>query len=150
MKPDQFGVLTVCLLVTTLTSTPVLAQSSVILYGTADLSARFVKNDGSSRRLALAQDGVNSSQLGFRGAEDLGGGLKAGFNLLAGVNADTGTVNAKFWNRQSIVYLSGSFGEIRLGRLLRGSTAFALPAAEKLFSSTMSAFQVNREQNATS
>lgn len=116
MKPDQFGVLTVCLLVTTLTSTPVLAQSSVILYGTADLSARFVKNDGSSRRLALAQDGVNSSQLGFRGAEDLGGGLKAGFNLLAGVNADTGTVNAKFWNRQSIVYLSGSFGEIRLGR----------------------------------
>ena len=41
--------------------------------------------------MSLSQDGINSSQLGFRGVEDLGGGLKAGFNLLAGVNADTGT-----------------------------------------------------------
>ncbi len=92
------------------------AQSSVTLFGTVDLNARYVKNDGSSRRVSLSQDGINSSQLGFRGVEDLGGGLKASFILLAGVNADTGTTNTKFFNRRSTASLSGGFGEIRLGR----------------------------------
>ena len=44
------------------------AQSSVTLYGTVDLSAKFVKNDGSARRYSLSQDGINSSQLGFKGS----------------------------------------------------------------------------------
>ena len=92
------------------------AQSSVTLYGTVDLNGRYVKNDGSSKRLSLSQDGINSSQLGFRGIEDLGGGLKAGFNLLAGVNADTGTTNSKFFNRRSTLSLFSGAGELRLGR----------------------------------
>ena len=92
------------------------AQSSVTLYGTVDLSARYVKNDGSDRRYSLSQDGINSSQLGFKGTEDLGGGLKAEFVLLAGVNADVGTANGKFFNRKATVALKGNFGEIRLGR----------------------------------
>ena len=92
------------------------AQSSVTLFGTVDLSARYVKNDGSIKRVSLSQDGINSSQLGFRGVEDLGGGLKASFILLAGVNADTGTTNAKFFNRRATVSLLGGFGEVRLGR----------------------------------
>ena len=92
------------------------AQSSVTLYGTVDLSAKYVKNDGSARRLSMSQDGINSSQLGFKGTEDLGGGLKAGFVLLAGVNAETGSTNAKFFNRRATVSLWGNFGEIRLGR----------------------------------
>ena len=92
------------------------AQSSVTLYGTVDLSAKYVKNDGSDRRYSLSQDGINSSQLGFKGIEDLGGGLKAGFVLLAGVNADTGTGNTQFWNRRATVSLMGNFGEVRLGR----------------------------------
>jgi predicted porin len=89
---------------------------SVTLYGTVDLNGRFVKNDNQSRRFSMAQDGVNSSQLGFRGVEDLGGGLRAGFNLLAGVNADSGTSNAKFWNRRATVSLFSPVGELRLGR----------------------------------
>jgi predicted porin len=92
------------------------AQSSVTLYGTVDLNGRYVKSDGTDRRLSLSQDGINSSQLGFRGVEDLGGGLKAGFNLLAGVNADTGTTNSKFFNRRSTVSLFSNAGEVRLGR----------------------------------
>jgi len=92
------------------------AQSSVTLYGTVDLNGRYVKNDGSAKRVSLGQDGINSSQLGFRGVEDLGGGLKASFTLLSGVNADTGTANSKFWNRRSTVSLLGGFGEVRLGR----------------------------------
>ena len=92
------------------------AQSSVTLYGTVDLSAKYVKNDGSVKRYSLSQDGINSSQLGFKGTEDLGGGLKAGFVLLAGVNADTGSANTQFWNRRATVSLWGNFGEVRLGR----------------------------------
>ena len=92
------------------------AQSSVTLYGTVDLNGRYIKNDGSSKRVSLSQDGINSSQLGFRGVEDLGGGLKASFVLLAGVNADTGSANNQFWNRRATVSLSGGFGEVRLGR----------------------------------
>jgi predicted porin len=93
------------------------AQSSVTLFGTIDLSAKYVKNDGSIKRVSLSQDGINSSQLGFRGVEDLGGGLKASFILLQGVSADTGTQNgAKLFNRRATVSLMGGFGEVRLGR----------------------------------
>lgn len=94
------------------------AQSSVTLYGTLDVGARYVKNDGSARRLSLSTDGLNTSQLGFKGVEDLGGGLKAGFLLLSGVQADTGsqTSAGQLWNRRSTVSLWGNFGEIRLGR----------------------------------
>ena len=94
------------------------AQSSVTLYGTVDLNGRYIKNDGSARRLSLSQDGLNSSQLGFRGIEDLGGGLKAGFTLLGSVSADTGSVSTtKFFGRRSTVSLFGAnWGEVRLGR----------------------------------
>ena len=92
------------------------AQSAVTLYGTLDLSGRYVKADGQDRRVSMAQDGVNSSQLGIRGVEDLGGGLRAGFTLLSGINADSGTANGKFWNRRSTVSVFGNFGELRLGR----------------------------------
>ena len=92
------------------------AQSSVTLFGVVDLNARYVKNDGSDRRLSLSQDGINSSRLGFRGTEDLGGGMSARFWLEGGVNADTGTMNTKFFGRRSTVSLVGGFGEVRLGR----------------------------------
>jgi predicted porin len=92
------------------------AQSSVTLYGTLDLSAKYVKNDGSAKRYSLSQDGINSSQLGIKATEDLGGGLKAGFVLLSGINADTGSANGQFWNRRATVSLWGNFGEVRLGR----------------------------------
>src|SRR5881396_2956153 len=92
------------------------AQSSVTLFGTLDVNGKYVKNAGSAKRLSLSQDGINSSQLGFQGTEDLGGGLKANFLLLAGVNADTGSANSQFWNRSAYVGLSGNFGAVRLGR----------------------------------
>lgn len=60
----------------------------------------------------------NASRLGFKGTEDLGGGLKAGFQLEHGFNVDTGvsTHGNQFWARQSEVNLSGGFGTVRLGR----------------------------------
>jgi predicted porin len=100
------------------------AQSSVTLYGTVDLNGRVVKNEGTSKRWSMGRDGINSSQLGFRGIEDLGGGLKAGFLLLSSVGADSGDIGSgqsasgsgKFWYRRATVSLFSNAGELRLGR----------------------------------
>ena len=93
------------------------AQSNVTLFGVVDVAVRHVKNGDNSLN-SMASGGYNTSRLGFRGVEDLGGGLKAGFWLETGFNADSGTQSdaARFWNRRSTVSLSGNFGEIRLGR----------------------------------
>ena len=94
------------------------AQSTAVtLFGIVDASLRQVKNGGDSVS-SLASGGINSSRLGVRGAEDLGGGLRAGFWLEHGFNLDTGTQSdaSRFWNRRSTVSLIGGFGEVRLGR----------------------------------
>ena len=68
-----------------------LAQSSVTLFGIVDLNGRNVKNGGTDA-YSMSTDGNASSRLGFRGVEDLGGGLRAGFWLEAGLGADGGTI----------------------------------------------------------
>jgi predicted porin len=92
------------------------AQSSVQLFGTLDVGVKYIKNSGRDRALSEETDGINSSEIRFQGIEDLGGGLKAGFNLRSGINPDTGTSNSKFWNRRSTVSLYSNAGELRLGR----------------------------------
>ncbi len=93
------------------------AQSSVTLFGILDASVRNVKNGGDSVT-TLSSGGFNSSRLGLRGQEDLGGGLQAGFWMEHGLNVDTGTQSdgSRFWNRRATVSLMGGFGELRLGR----------------------------------
>jgi len=97
------------------------AQSSITVFGIVDLSANSVKN-GSTTLKSMDSNQLNSNRLGFRGVEDLGGGLIASFWIEAGLSNDTGVVggsNGKdtaFFNRRSTVSLSGGFGEIRLGR----------------------------------
>ena len=114
------------------------AQSSVTIFGILDLNLKYVDNSGTGDRKSMGSDGINSSRLGFRGIEDLGGGMKAGFWLEAGMAPDRGTVGggngfgvaaasnaanspegsngAAFFNRRSTVSLLGNFGEVRLGR----------------------------------
>jgi predicted porin len=104
------------------------AQSSVTLFGVVDVSARYIKNNtglssGNAHSKQLASGGLNTSRLGFRGVEDLGGGYKANFWLEAALNADdgsagtgTGTAAGKFFSRRSTVAIEGPFGELRLGR----------------------------------
>lgn len=94
------------------------AQSSVTVFGVLDVNGRYLKNGDVDTKL-LANDGNSSSRLGFRGVEDLGNGLKAGFWLESSVAADTGSINSsgKFWHRRSTVSLiSSNYGEVRLGR----------------------------------
>ena len=95
----------------TLVSGAALAQSSVTVYGRLNLSIERQDNNGT--KTTVEQN--NSSRLGFKGSEDLGGGLRAGFVLEHGFNPDTGTAAAAFWGRQSEVNLSGGFGVLRLG-----------------------------------
>ena len=60
------------------------AQSSVTLFGIVDATIQRVNNDGGPSVTRLTNSGYNSSRLGFRGTEDLGGGLSASFWLEAG------------------------------------------------------------------
>lgn len=52
----------------------------------------------------------------MRGVEDLGGGLKALFNIEHRFNADTGAAGSTFWAGRSVVGLEGGFGQVVLGR----------------------------------
>jgi predicted porin len=94
------------------------AQSSVTLFGVLDVGISRVTGNGVSRT-GLSTGGANISRLGFRGTEDLGGGLAASFWLEAGLDVDTGLGKANGgldFNRRATVSLSGNFGEVRLGR----------------------------------
>lgn len=97
------------------------AQSSVTIYGKLDLG--LVKaNDGDSLLTGgpandkLRLDQQAGSRVGFRGTEDLGGGLKANFAIEHRFTPDNGNADATFWQGFSWVGLSGGFGEVRLGR----------------------------------
>lgn len=96
-----------------------LAQSSVTLFGTVDLGMTHLRNAGGSTT-GMSHSNANISRIGFRGTEDLGGGLAAAFWLEAGYAPDTGSgpngAAAISFNRRATVALQGSFGELRLGR----------------------------------
>ena len=97
-------------------SMPALAQSSVTLYGIADATIVSVSNKEGSRLTALDSGVLQSSRFGFRGNEDLGGGLRALFVLESGVSLDTGAGAAVLFNRQAYVGLSSqTAGTLTLG-----------------------------------
>ena len=99
----------------TVVSGTAFAQSSVTLFGGADLNYRSVTT-GTNKFQGMAQDGLYSSRLGVMGTEDLGGGLKAGFHFEGGMAPDVGTSGKFDFQRKSTIGLSGGFGEVRLGR----------------------------------
>lgn len=89
------------------------AQSSVTIYGVMDIATG--KYDGTT---AKTMGTGATSRLGFRGAEDLGGGLKAIFQLETQINPDDGTQynSTTYWGGRSTVGLEGDFGRVTLGR----------------------------------
>jgi len=106
------------------------AQSSVTIWGIVD-AAYAIGNGSLTDRTRLVNSGFNSSRLGFRGVEDMGGGSRAGFWLEAGVNNDDGSMGTTNTNnqstgasggggmtfgRRSTVSWGGGWGELRLGR----------------------------------
>ncbi|HSV46779.1 MAG TPA: porin, partial [Ramlibacter sp.] len=113
---------------------PASAQSSVTLFGVVDLGVSHYettskyenkgtvpatpKPDLRQSQSVLSNGGNAGGRIGFRGQEDLGGGLAASFWLEASVWGDVATVgrSGMFFDRRSTVSLSGRFGEVRLGR----------------------------------
>lgn len=91
------------------------AQSQVTLFGAVDLGVRTVHNDAGTTT-GMYSGNNYTSRLGFRGEEDLGGGMKASFWLESTLTADTGTMPTQFFDRRSTLSLSGPMGEVRLGR----------------------------------
>ena len=108
------------------------AQSSVSVYGIMDAGYATVSNTTAAggSTTGLQTGGMAASRLGFRGTEDLGKGLRAGFVLESEINTANGSATglgasntntqayttSQFMNRQSFVSLSDAkFGEIRLG-----------------------------------
>lgn len=106
------------------------AQSNVTVYGIVDTGVEYVNNanankDGLAR---LSSGAMNTSRLGFRGTEDLGGGLKAVFQLESGFKVDTGAQDtADYFGRQANVGLEGSWGRIVAGRSFTTTYDFILP-----------------------
>jgi predicted porin len=110
------------------------AQSSVTAYGMVGFEiGQDDLETGAKNTVTGSGSGDKSTQLGtsvigFKGSEDLGGGLKAEFNLEGSLNSNngqTGTSNATtttnlsestFFDRQAWVGVSGGFGSIRMGR----------------------------------
>jgi predicted porin len=90
-----------------------LAQSNVTIYGRLNTSVERQKG-ANGKSLWIEQN--NSSRFGFKGTEDIGGGVKAGFQLESGFSSDTGATTSTFFNRQAEVNLSdSSLGMVRLG-----------------------------------
>jgi predicted porin len=99
------------------------AQSTVTLYGSLDGGLRNVVNGtkAGGAALTMASNGVyDQNRWGFQGSEDLGGGLKAVFDLQSGYVLSEGTLdnsNGILFQRRSTVGLEGGFGRVDFGRM---------------------------------
>ncbi|HEY4318054.1 MAG TPA: porin [Herbaspirillum sp.] len=101
------------------------AQTSVTIYGVVDAGVFYQNKAGTNNNslFAVNSGGLSGSRLGFKGSEDLGGGLKANFQLEMGFSTDTGTLGQQdggttnnLFSRTSTVGLSGGFGSVNIGR----------------------------------
>lgn len=108
----------IALAVAGLVSGGAFAQSNVTLYGSFDAGVRNVDtvNAAGDSNLTMGSFGTyNSNRWGLRGSEDMGGGLKARFNLEGDFNTGTGA-NTLLFGRSAWVGLEGGFGTLDLGR----------------------------------
>lgn len=113
------------------------AQTNVTIYGSFDGGVRHLTNvdaAGNSRTTMGSNGTYNSNRLGFKGVEDLGGGLNAHFTLETGFNTGTGALDVAntLFNRTAAVGLGGAWGSLDLGR--QYTVAFKTIAAYDPFS----------------
>ncbi|SAL43612.1 porin [Caballeronia humi] len=97
------------------------AQSSVTLYGVIDAGLGYVSNANANGNhlYGMINGNLSGSRWGLKGQEDLGGGLKAIFQLENGFDVGTGQLNqgGREFGRQAFVGLTGdSWGTVTLGR----------------------------------
>jgi predicted porin len=97
------------------------AQSSVQAYGLIDINVGSFQNAGGVKIKRMDSGDMSTSYIGFKGREDLGGGLSANFQLESFFLGDSGAASRVpgvdvFWARNANVSLSGGFGTVKLGR----------------------------------
>jgi predicted porin len=94
------------------------AQSNVQVYGLIDAGVEHLNHANANQDSVtkVVSGGKNTSRWGFRGTEDLGGGLKAVFGLEGGILLDTGAADGAMFKRQAFVGLEGGFGRVVIGR----------------------------------
>ena len=98
---------------------PAMAQTSVTLYGVLDEGLNYTNNVGGHSQVALESGFPHGSRWGLKGTEDLGGGVKAFFQLESGFVVDTGrsAQGGLLFGRQAYVGLSSDrLGAVTLGR----------------------------------
>jgi predicted porin len=116
------------------------AQTSNQLYGVVDLSFGSFQLSGTNvsadnKRISKVDGNqMVTSYIGFKGTEDLGDGLKAGFVLESFLRPDVGTTGRNdatataradvFWGRAANLYLQGDFGKLTIGR--QGNLPFGM------------------------
>lgn len=92
------------------------AQPSVTIYGLLDAGIVSERGGAKGSVTKLSSGVASATRLGFRGTEDLGGGLSAIFVMESGPRLDTGELAGPLFNRQAFVGLKSSFGAVTLGR----------------------------------
>jgi predicted porin len=112
------------------------APNNITLYGIVDAGLQNQRVTGTSLT-SSSVTGLNSgiqsgNRWGLRGSEDLGGGLRANFNLESGFTLDNGTSaqGGRLFGRASWVGVAGGFGEVRLGRQTIFSSASVVGIAD--------------------
>jgi predicted porin len=96
-----------------------LAQTTVQIYGTLNADVESVKATGSATGTnfpSRTRVTSNSSNVGFRGTEELGQGLRAFFQIESAVNFNSGTQSGFWASRNSGIGLISSYGQILLGQ----------------------------------
>lgn len=98
------------------------AQTNVTIYGIIDTAVEGYTHANAAGqsvvRMPSLSGGMFPSRFGLRGAEDLGGGMKAIFTLENGLQPDTGAVNqgGRLFGRQAWVGLQSDWGALTAGR----------------------------------
>jgi predicted porin len=110
----------IALAVAGLVSGAAFAQSTVTIDGIMDMGYQYSWGAaaGSTKSLGEVKSVVDGSRIGFHGVEDLGNGLKVGFDATAGFDIDTGKTygqNGAIYSEGSAVNISGNFGMVKAG-----------------------------------
>ncbi|KAB8043915.1 porin [Janthinobacterium aquaticum] len=94
------------------------AQSNVVIYGIADAGITHESGGAAGSLTKVNSGAASASRIGFKGTEELGGGLSAIFLLESGYKIDTGDIDAAgtLFNRQAYVGLKSTAGTMTLGR----------------------------------
>jgi predicted porin len=101
------------------------AQSAVTLYGIVDSDLLYTSRTadpktgaGSAHQFSVDDGGLSGSRFGMKGSEDLGGGMKAIFNLESGINTNNGGLgnsNGNLFGRLAYVGITGGMGTVKAG-----------------------------------